>query len=94
MTREASGFRPDSDRFVVELKHGEKANAKSVILANGVSYRRLDGPGLDDLVGAGVFHGSSAGEAPAMEGRNVFIVGGGNSAPAKRPSVSQSMPRK
>ena len=80
MTREASAIRRVSNRFVVELEHGEETYAKTVVLANGVSYRRLDVPGLDDLIGAGVFYGSSAGEAPAMEGRKVFIVGGGNSA--------------
>lgn len=80
MTREASGIRPDSDRFVVELTHGEKANAKSVILANGVSYRRLDGPGLDDLVGPECSTDPPRERPLPWKGRNVFIVGGGNSA--------------
>jgi thioredoxin reductase (NADPH) len=51
-----------------------------VIIATGVTYRRLGIPVLEDLQGQGVFYGAAASEAPAMRGRNVFVVGGGNSA--------------
>jgi thioredoxin reductase (NADPH) len=51
-----------------------------VILATGVSWRRLGVPSLEALVGAGVFYGAAASEAPAMRGREVYVVGGANSA--------------
>jgi thioredoxin reductase (NADPH) len=45
-----------------------------------VSYRRLPVPGLDELIGAGVFYGAAVTEARAMRGRRVFVIGGANSA--------------
>jgi thioredoxin reductase (NADPH) len=51
-----------------------------VIIAAGVEYRRLGIPALERLVGAGVFYGAAAVEAPAMVGEEVYIVGGANSA--------------
>jgi thioredoxin reductase (NADPH) len=45
-----------------------------------VSYRRLGIPGLESLVGGGVFYGASTVEAPALAGKRAFVVGGGNSA--------------
>jgi thioredoxin reductase (NADPH) len=54
--------------------------ARSVVLASGVSYRRLPLPGLDGFVGSSVFYGASATEAKAQTGRVVLVVGGGNSA--------------
>jgi thioredoxin reductase (NADPH) len=54
--------------------------ARTVIVATGVTYRRLGIPALEDLQGRGVFYGAAVSEAPAMSGRNVFVAGGGNSA--------------
>jgi thioredoxin reductase (NADPH) len=51
-----------------------------VILAVGAAYRRLGVPALESLSGAGVFYGGASSEAPAMAGKNVYIVGGANSA--------------
>ena len=51
-----------------------------MILATGAAYRRLEVPELEALVGAGVFYGGPASEAPAMAGREVYVVGGANSA--------------
>jgi len=45
-----------------------------------VSYRRLDAPGLDSLLAAGVFHGATASEAAAFAREHLFIAGGANSA--------------
>ena len=57
---------------------GEEVRCRAVILATGVSYRRLEAPGLEKL--PGVFYGASTIEAQAMGGGDVFVVGGGNSA--------------
>jgi len=54
--------------------------AKSVVLAMGVAYRRLGVPALEKLEGAGVFYGSSPSDAQQFTGGSVFIVGAANSA--------------
>lgn len=54
--------------------------ARTVVLATGVAYRTLDVPALEDLVGTGVHYGAATTVAPAMKGRSVYVVGGGNSA--------------
>lgn len=59
---------------------GAEVRARSVVLATGVSYRRLSVPALRPFVGASVFYGASSVEARAQHGRAVFVVGGGNSA--------------
>ena len=53
---------------------------RSVVLATGVSWRRLGIPKLESLIGAGVFYGAAGTEARAMRGKHVTIVGAGNSA--------------
>ena len=54
--------------------------ARAVLLATGASYRRLGVPALEALNGAGVFYGGPTSEAPAMAGRDVYVLGGANSA--------------
>ena len=55
-------------------------HARAVLLATGASYRRLGLPSLEALNGAGVFYGGPSSEAPAMAGRDVYVLGGANSA--------------
>ena len=78
--RETVGLRPDGEEKVVVLSDGSEARARAVIVASGMSYRRLDVPGLEGLIGRGVFYGAAVSEAKSMQGREVFVVGGGNSA--------------
>ncbi|MGD9959084.1 FAD-dependent oxidoreductase [Nocardioides sp.] len=59
---------------------GGAVRARSVVIANGVSYRKLRVDPLDSLVGLGVFYGAAMTAAREMEGNDVFVVGGGNSA--------------
>ncbi len=68
------------DGFALELADGRTIHARAVILATGASYRRLEIPRLDELIGAGVFYGGPVSEAPTLAGKEVFVVGGGNSA--------------
>lgn len=65
---------------VVGLEDGSEVRGRAVIIATGVSYRRLNVPELESLVGAGVFYGAPTVEAQAMSGKRVVVVGGGNSA--------------
>ena len=78
--REAVGLEADGEHRLVELSDGETARARAVIIATGVQYRRLDVPELENLVGRGVYYGAVVSESRAMEGREVAVIGGGNSA--------------
>lgn len=64
----------------VRVADGRQVRARSVLLATGVTWRRLGTPRLEAMLGAGVFYGAAGSEARAMEGQDVCIVGGGNSA--------------
>jgi thioredoxin reductase (NADPH) len=77
---QATALAADGDERVVELADGGRIRARAVVIATGVSYRRLGIPGLEARVGVGVFYGAAASEAPAMRGEHVFVVGGANSA--------------
>jgi thioredoxin reductase (NADPH) len=68
------------DLRLVTLGDGTEVPARSVVIATGVSYRRLGLPSLEALIGAGVYYGAAMSEAPTLTGRDVFVVGGGNSA--------------
>jgi len=76
----ATSLAQDRDLLVVGLEDGSEARARAVVIASGVSYRRLGVPELEALAGAGVFYGAGTIEAQAVTGKPVFVVGGGNSA--------------
>jgi thioredoxin reductase (NADPH) len=76
----ATSLAADENLRVVGLEDGSQVQARAVVIATGVSYRRLDVPKLAALAGAGVFYGAGTIEAQAMAGKLVFVVGGGNSA--------------
>jgi thioredoxin reductase (NADPH) len=77
----AAGLRCDGDRRVVPLSDGRIVTTRAVVIATGISWRRLGVPHLEALVGSGVFYGAAGTlDAQAMAGREVFIVGAGNSA--------------
>jgi thioredoxin reductase (NADPH) len=69
----------DGERAVV-LPDGRQIAARAVVMAPGIAWRRLGVPRLEALVGSGVFYGAAGAETRAMEGRDVFVVGAGNSA--------------
>ncbi len=68
------------DSYRVSLSDGRTVEAGAVILATGASYRRLGIPSLEALEGAGVFYGGASSEAPGLAEKDVYVVGGGNSA--------------
>jgi thioredoxin reductase (NADPH) len=82
VTREVTGLRvgEDGTTHEVEISGETTIEARAVILAMGVSYRRLEVPALSQLEGAGVHYGSSPSEARQFTGGSVFVVGGANSA--------------
>ena len=65
---------------LVTTSDGSQVAARAVVLATGVSWRRLGVPALEALIGAGVFYGAAGAEARAVQGHDVFVVGAGNSA--------------
>jgi thioredoxin reductase (NADPH) len=77
---EASDIRMEGDEHVVVLADGGELCARAVVVASGITYRRLGIPKLDELAGAGVYYGAVSTEARTLEGADVFVVGGGNSA--------------
>jgi thioredoxin reductase (NADPH) len=79
-TRAVTALRSRGGRHVLTLSDGSEASAAAVVLATGISYRRLGIPGLDEWLGTGVFYGASVSEARAHAGQEVYVVGGGNSA--------------
>jgi thioredoxin reductase (NADPH) len=78
--RPAMGLRRDGGWFVVSLADGSEIRTAGVVIATGVSYRRLEVPGAEPLLARGVFYGAALSEGPGMTAREVYIVGGGNSA--------------
>jgi len=70
----------DGGMHVVALEDGSEVRSRAVIIATGMSYRRLTGAGLEPLVGAGVYYGAATVQAQAMAGKHAYVVGGGNSA--------------
>jgi thioredoxin reductase (NADPH) len=80
LTSEVTGLETDGAERVVLLAEGTEVRARAVIIATGVSYNRLELEEADALRGKGVFYGGATAEAPALVGRDVFVVGGGNSA--------------
>jgi thioredoxin reductase (NADPH) len=70
----------EPNKNVLTMSDGSRAMAHAVILATGVSYRRLGIEGLESLIGAGVFYGMSVAQAQGLHHEDVFVVGGGNSA--------------
>jgi thioredoxin reductase (NADPH) len=75
-----TSIRRAGSELILTVVGGREVSARTVVLATGVSWRRLGIPRLEALIGAGVFYGAAASEAGAMAGTNVVVVGAGNSA--------------
>lgn len=65
---------------VVRLADGAEIGCHAVLIATGVSYRRLEAGGVERLTGRGIYYGAALGEAAFFAGRDVIVVGGANSA--------------
>ncbi|HLY01980.1 MAG TPA: FAD-dependent oxidoreductase [Candidatus Cybelea sp.] len=83
VSRQATGIEPrngSATTHAIVLDCGSRVQTKAIVLANGVSWRRLSVPGADALLGRGVYYGASRTEALGARGKDVFLIGGGNSA--------------
>lgn len=65
---------------ILTMSDGSEIKARSIIIATGVNYRKLDATGVDNFTGAGVYYGAATTEANSCQDQDVYIVGGGNSA--------------
>ncbi len=75
----ASLRREDPYRFL-RLADGSELSCKAVVLTTGVAWRKLDVPGIESLLGVGVYYGAAKTEAATYRGQDVCVVGAGNSA--------------
>src|SRR5690606_29502006 len=76
----AVGLRREDPYRFVRLADGTEIGGKAVLVATGVSYRRLETPGAERLAGLGVYYGAALTEAITVKGGHAFVIGGGNSA--------------
>ncbi|MEQ8625015.1 MAG: FAD-dependent oxidoreductase [Vicingaceae bacterium] len=65
---------------IIKLVDGSEIMSKCVVISSGVNYRKLEAKGVENFTGAGVYYGAAMTEAAACKNKDVFIVGGGNSA--------------
>ena len=77
--QEVTGIEADDDYRVVRTADGAEYRSYAVLLALGSTYRRLDVPGEEDFIGAGV-HFCATCDGAFYRGKDVLVIGGGNSA--------------
>jgi thioredoxin reductase (NADPH) len=78
--QEAIGLRVDGPYRFVKLRDGNEISCHALLIASGLSWKKLDIPGVEKLQEAGVYYGASMTEAALCSGEDVFVVGGANSA--------------
>ncbi len=80
LARDVVGLQTRGPVHAVLFEGSGEVEARALVVATGVSYRRIEAPGLDELTGRGVYYGASASEASQCEGDDVYVVGAANSA--------------
>jgi len=80
LTQETVSIRREDPFRIVRLADGSDITCYAVVLATGVSVRTLEAPGLESLLGIGVYYGAAMTEAATYRGQDVCVVGAGNSA--------------
>ncbi|MGZ4438653.1 MAG: FAD-dependent oxidoreductase [Nocardioides sp.] len=80
LARDVAGFEARGPVRAVLLAGGGEVEARALVVATGVSYRRLEAAGLEELTGRGVYYGADASEAAQCAGDDVYVVGAANSA--------------
>ena len=77
---EVTGISIDAGYKRLKLADGRELVTRALLAATGMFYREHPATGVAELTGAGVYYGAALTEAPAISGRRVLLVGGGNSA--------------
>jgi thioredoxin reductase (NADPH) len=70
----------DPAELTVRLDGGDVLRTKSIVLAMGVEWRRLQVDSVDRFVGSGVYYGAARSDASLAQGNDVYLIGAGNSA--------------
>ncbi len=78
--REVKHISINENYKTIKLEDDSTINARSIILTTGVDYRTHPAKGIDQFTGAGIYYGAATTEAHSIKGKDVYIVGGGNSA--------------
>lgn len=79
LMREVIRIRKHEPGYVLEISDGSEIEARSVVLATGVAYRRLGIPALEAFSGRGLYYGYSSSDSHQVAGGRAFVVGAGNS---------------
>ena len=80
LARRLSDITRDGPGYVARLSDGTALRSRAMLVASGVDWRRLEVPGIEELLGSGVYYGAGPSEAVTCSGCRVAIIGGGNSA--------------
>ncbi|HWD54513.1 MAG TPA: FAD-dependent oxidoreductase [Acidimicrobiales bacterium] len=80
LARRLTDIASDGPGYASTLSDGTIVRSRTLLLAGGVVWRRLEVPGIDELLGSGVYYGAGPSEAVTCNGCRVAIIGGGNSA--------------
>jgi len=78
--QEITGVRVEDPYRIVTLGDGSELTSHALLLATGVKVRELDVPGIEPFVGGSVYYGAAVSEAVHYQGREIFVIGGANSA--------------
>ncbi len=80
LAQEVTGLRVQDQYRIITLADGKEVSCHALIITTGVSYRKLDVPGMDKLTGSGVYYGAAMTEAMSCKDDDVYLIGGANSA--------------
>jgi len=80
ISKSATRLRCDRKPYTIEMDDGSQVQARSVIIATGAQYRKINLENLSQFEGAGVYYGATFIEAQLCRGEEIVVVGGGNSA--------------
>jgi len=80
VARSACGLKCANSPYAVELDDGGLVHGRTIIVATGSRYRKLDLPNIEQFEGVGIYYGATQVEAHICQNDEVAIVGGGNSA--------------
>jgi thioredoxin reductase (NADPH) len=80
LPREVLAIKEVDNYKIISLNDGGQLTTRAIIITTGVDYRKLEVKGIEAFTGAGIYYGAAITEASACKNKNVYIVGGGNSA--------------
>jgi thioredoxin reductase (NADPH) len=78
--RKAVGLVSDGPSKTIKLEDGSELLCRSLLIATGVSYRKLEAIGVEVLTGAGIYYGAAMSEGESVKDQDIAIIGGANSA--------------